>query len=99
MRNHGFILTDEGWVLSPAFDLNPSTDKYGLALNIDMESNALDFDLARSVGLFFRLNTTQMNGIINEIIQSVHKWRNIADTIGIPRAEQKLMESAFNVPD
>lgn len=44
MRNHGFILTDEGWVLSPAFDLNPSTDKYGLALNIDMESNALDFE-------------------------------------------------------
>lgn len=44
LRNHGFILTDEGWVLSPAFDLNPSTDKYGLALNIDMESNALDFE-------------------------------------------------------
>ena len=40
-----------------------------------------------------------LNSIIDEIIQSVHKWRNIADTIGIPQTEQKLMESAFNVPD
>ena len=24
LRNHGFILTDEGWRLSPAFDINPS---------------------------------------------------------------------------
>jgi len=99
LRNHGFILTDEGWVLSPAFDLNPSTDKYGLALNIDMESNALDFDLARSVGLFFRLNKKQMNVIIDDVLQSVHKWQNIADTIGIPRTEQKLMESVFNMSE
>ncbi|MFA5226191.1 MAG: HipA domain-containing protein [Bacteroidales bacterium] len=99
LRNHGFILTDEGWVLSPAFDLNPSTDKYRLALNIDMKSNALDFDLARSVGVFFRLTKKQMNVIIDDVLQSVHKWQNIADTIGIPRTEQKLMESVFNMSE
>jgi len=27
LRNHGFILTDKGWILSPAYDLNPSVDK------------------------------------------------------------------------
>ena len=27
VRNHGFILTDIGWVLSPAYDLNPSIEK------------------------------------------------------------------------
>lgn len=25
LRNHGFILTANGWILSPAYDLNPST--------------------------------------------------------------------------
>jgi len=29
LRNHGFILTEKGWVLSPAYDLNPSDDKDG----------------------------------------------------------------------
>src|SRR5690554_7886728 len=31
LRNHGFILTNESWILSPAYDLNPSIDKDGLA--------------------------------------------------------------------
>lgn len=62
LRNHGFILTDEGWVLSPAYDLNPSVEKDGLSLNIDMDNNALDFDLAKSVGEFFRLDK-KSNGL------------------------------------
>jgi serine/threonine-protein kinase HipA len=53
LRNHGFILTEHGWRLSPAFDINPSTEKTGLALNIDMDNNALNFDLAKSIGEFF----------------------------------------------
>jgi Uncharacterized protein related to capsule biosynthesis enzymes len=48
LRNHGFLLSEEGWRLSPAFDVNPSIDKQGLALNIDMDNNALDYELARS---------------------------------------------------
>jgi serine/threonine-protein kinase HipA len=56
LRNHGFILTDEGWRLSPAYDVNPSIDKDGLALNIDMNNNLLDIELAKSVGPFFRLS-------------------------------------------
>src|SRR5690554_5020688 len=30
MRNHGFIITEEGWRLSPAYDMNPSIYKTGL---------------------------------------------------------------------
>ena len=26
-RNHGFLLTPQGWTLSPAFDINPSLSK------------------------------------------------------------------------
>ncbi|MDX2071581.1 MAG: HipA domain-containing protein [Haliscomenobacter sp.] len=47
LRNHGFLLSPNGWKLSPAYDLNPSTDKDGLALNIDIDSNALDFELEK----------------------------------------------------
>ena len=91
-----FILTKEGWILSPAYDLNPSTDKEGLALNIDMDNNALDFELAKSVGEYFRLNTLQMENIIQEVTQVITKWKTIAADIGISRAEIEVMEKAFN---
>ena len=95
LRNHGFILTKEGWILSPAYDLNPSIDKDGLSLNIDTDNNALDFELAKSVGIYFRLNETEMNSIISEITKAVSNWKNTASQIGISRTEQELMGSAF----
>ena len=97
LRNHGFILTNEGWILSPAYDLNPSIDKDGLSLNIDMYNNDLDFELAKSVGEYFRLNEKQMNTIINEVSSVVSKWKEIANKIGISRSEQELMEKAFHL--
>lgn len=95
LRNHGFILTKDGWILSPAYDLNPSIDKDGLALNIDTDNNVLDFDLAISVGEYFRLNKQQMETIIQEVVEVTTNWKTIANEIGIPRSEQELMEKAF----
>jgi serine/threonine-protein kinase HipA len=96
LRNHGFILSKEGWILSPAYDLNPSIDKSGLALNIDMDNNALDFDLAKSVGEYFRLSNKQMEKTMEEVFRAVKNWKHIAEQIGISRAEQELMAKAFN---
>lgn len=97
LRNHGFILTNEGWILSPAYDINPSIDKDGLALNIDTNNNELDFNLAISVGEYFRLDNSQMDKIINEVIEAVSSWKVIAQKIGISRSEQELMTAAFIV--
>lgn len=97
LRNHGFIINKEGWALSPAYDLNPSIDKDGLALNIDMDNNALDYDLAKSVGIYFRLDENQMNIILNEVITAVNSWKNIANQLGIPNKEIQPMQKAFNI--
>jgi serine/threonine-protein kinase HipA len=95
LRNHGFILTKQGWILSPAYDLNPSIDKGGLALNIDTNNNALDFELAKSVGEYFRLNNNQMEVIIKEVLSVVSQWKTIAKEIGVSRSEIELMSGAF----
>jgi len=95
LRNHGFLLEEKGWRLSPAYDINPSIDKDGLALNIDMESNALDFELAKSVGDYFLLNNTAMNAIIKEVSSVVSEWENEAKKINISRNEIQLMKGAF----
>ncbi|WP_418264174.1 type II toxin-antitoxin system HipA family toxin [Flavobacterium faecale] len=97
LRNHGFVLAKDGWILSPAYDLNPSIDKEGLALNIDMDNNALDFELAKSVGEYFRLNNIQMDDIIHQVTGVVRQWKELAAKLRIPRSEQELMEKAFKI--
>jgi serine/threonine-protein kinase HipA len=95
LRNHGFILTNKGWRLSPAFDLNPSVDKHGLSLNIDMDSNELDIDLARNTGEFYMLDKVSMDKIISEVRSVVSDWRKYANAIGISKSEQERMAPAF----
>jgi serine/threonine-protein kinase HipA len=95
LRNHGFILTAAGWILSPAYDLNPSIEKDGLALNIGTDNNALDFELAKSVGEYFRLNENQMKTIIEKVLDVTTNWKTIAKEIGISRSEQDIMTKAF----
>lgn len=95
LRNHGFILSNKGWILSPAYDINPSVDKNGLSLNIDIDNNDLDIALAKSVGEYFRLNMNAMNNIILEVAQAVNQWEVLANKIGISRIEQEIMRNAF----
>jgi len=97
LRNHGFILNKTGWQLSPAYDINPSIDKDGLSLNIDSDNNALDFDLAKSVGEYFQLQEKQMDDILKEIKGAVKNWKTVATKIGISKAEIALMSSAFKL--
>jgi len=97
LRNHGFLLEAKGWTLSPAYDINPSIDKGGLALNVDMDNNTLDFELAKSVGQFFQLNKSQMDDILYEIVMVTKEWRVSASKLGISRADQELMSSAFTL--
>ncbi len=95
LRNHGFLLRADGWALSPAYDINPSIDKEGLALTVDGSSNALDPELAKSVGQYFQLSPKEMDKILKEVASSVKTWRSEAIKIGISRAGQELMAGAF----
>lgn len=95
LRNHGFLLNKTGWQLSPAYDINPSIDKDGLSLNIDSDNNALDFDLAISVGEYFQLKENEMTAILSEIKGVVKNWKTEAAKIGISKAEISLMSPAF----
>ncbi|MNT57521.1 hypothetical protein D3C72_1948930 [compost metagenome] len=62
-----------------------------------MDNNALDFDLAISVGQFFQLKDDQMHHIIKEVESVVKDWRSLASKLRIPRAEQEMMSPAFKL--
>jgi serine/threonine-protein kinase HipA len=95
LRNHGFILTSGGWTLSPAYDINPVYFGTGLTLNISETDNSLDFELARSVAPYFRLNDSAAVAIIEQVKDIRQSWRELAVALGVSRGEQEIMESAF----
>lgn len=97
LRNHGFLLTDKGWRLSPAFDLNPNEYGAGLCLNISENENSLDPDLALSVSGYFRLDENKAAGIITRVKEAVSGWRKVAKQLGLSASEQEMMRGAFEL--
>lgn len=95
LRNHGFLLTEDGWRLAPAYDLNPDPDGTGLSLNITETDNALDCDLAREVAVYFRVSGKDAKRIVEATAKVVGGWRNLASAHRIPKVEQDEMAAAF----
>jgi serine/threonine-protein kinase HipA len=95
LRNHGFLLTESGWELSPAYDLNADPNGNGLSLNISETDNALSFDLAMEVSPMFRIHPQRASEILDKVRAVVTKWHTHAKDLGIPRSEQELMKRAF----
>ncbi len=97
LRNHGFILTDTGWTLSPAYDINPVAHGTGLSLNISETDNSLSEDLAMDAAKYFRVNDKRAEEIIKKIKRSVSNWRETAKKHNISRSSQDRMANAFRI--
>lgn len=98
LRNHGFILTNEGWTLSPLYDVNPNVYGDTLSLNVDSNSNLIDFELALSVARLFEMTAKRAKEDVNEIKNVVeNNWRNLAQKYGLSRREIESMAPAFNM--
>jgi serine/threonine-protein kinase HipA len=95
LRNHGFLLTSEGWKLSPAYDMNPNQFGNGLSLNISETSNEQSLELALEVSADFRLNQKTAEKIVSKIKIESSKWPNLAAQLKISKIEQEKMAAAF----
>jgi serine/threonine-protein kinase HipA len=97
LRNHGFLWTAAGYRLAPAYDVNPIPDGEGHVLNIDVTDNSQDLGLARDVAPRFRVSGARSEAIIDEVRQSVRRWREVAEAQGLSRDEQERMAHAFRL--
>lgn len=97
LRNHGFIHQQNGWILSPAYDVNPVANADGLKLNISETDNSLDLALAKEVAENFRIKPQQADQIIKETVAVVKAWRQVATSLKISKNEQDKMASAFKI--
>lgn len=86
-RNHGFLLTPRGWTLSPAFDLNPTTDEYQ-SLLINSSSNLADLNLLLDASEEYMIGREEARHIIQSVSDTVfRRWRPLATRLGIPKRE------------
>lgn len=95
LRNHGFLLTDLGWILSPAYDINPNETGTGLSLNISETDNTLDLELAFEMHEYYRLTKSAADQILQEVTEAVSRWRELASKYQISKQEQEIKSRAF----
>jgi len=97
LRNHGFLLTPSGWVLSPAYDINPVPEAEYLRLNISEDDGRMSFALALSVAEQFRVNQKDAKAMLATIQSNVANWKKYAEKSGITRAGISQMAPAFSL--
>jgi len=97
LRNHGFLWTKDGWILSPAYDINPVETGSGLHLNISDIDNFLDWDLLKETAPFYRLEPEMADKIIQEVKGVVKEWEKEAKSLGINTSERDLKSNAFRM--
>ena len=103
LRNHGFLWTGQGgWVLSPAYDLNPTPVDVKariLTTNIDLDEGTCSVELLQDTAGYFGLGDRQAYTIIREVAEVTRTWQAVAAEVGARRAEITRMASAFEHED
>ncbi len=103
LRNHGFLWSGTGgWVLSPAYDLNPvpiDIKARILTTTIDLDDGTCDIELARSVAGYFNLQNNAAREIIAEVAEATTQWREVAGNRGAKASQIERMASAFEHDD
>ncbi len=98
LRNHGFILTKNGWSLSPLYDVNPTPYGDSLSLNVSMDDNSISIELALSVAKYFGIEKREAGEISEKIIKTVREnWKLLAGKCGLTRNVCEYMKPAFDM--
>lgn len=81
-RNHGFLLTQKGWTLSPAYDINPET-KTNQCLLIDQYTEQSDASNLLQASGSYMLEQQEAAEIIEEVRSAIKDWRTTATELQI----------------
>jgi len=96
LRNHGFIRHGAGWVLSPAFDINPNPHQEARQTAIagtetrEAAPAALD-----RFAVDCRLSSLEAEQVRRNVAGALANWREVARRNGVPAAELDLFAPAF----
>lgn len=96
LRNHAFIFTENGWRLSPLYDVNPVPYGDELSLNVDEADNSINIDLAIETAVRFGISRTDATNDAKDILVIVKEnWEKLATAYGLSRRLIEEMRPAF----
>lgn len=93
-RNHAFLLTKDGWILSPAYDMNP-TNSYNQALLIDDYTNESSLDILYDAHESYMLDEGTARSIITDVTKNFKYWESTARKLQISRDEMMYFKDRF----
>lgn len=97
LRNHAFMLTDKGWILSPLYDVNPVPYGDELSLNVDEDDNSISIDLAVQTAVKFGISKSDAEAVAEDILQIVRdNWERTSAGYALTRRQIEEMRPAFN---
>ncbi len=96
LHNHSFILTENGWRLSPAYDMNPSIHGRESALMVDEGIRELSLSVIKETYPYYDLEEREADAIIDETMEAVSHWKEEAKNLDLAD-EIPLMEGAFQI--
>ena len=88
LRNHGFFIEANGLVLSPAYDMNPNTERRELSIAIDEVNASCDVDVALRAASGYGLSAADADAIVTEVRTAVARWRGSGSAMPAPGALQ-----------
>lgn len=104
LRNHGFLYSGEqGWRLSPAYDLNPvPTDVRPRVLSTAIaegDDRSATMDLVYPAATHFGISPPDAKDIARQVANAAAQWRHVARELGASSHECDRMASAFEHED
>lgn len=96
LRNHGFLLENNGWRLSPVYDVNPNVFRQNLSLNITEDDSRKDAVLLIKTAKFYGISDGEAFRILDKMESIIQdQWKTKADEYRLSKSEQAVMEKAF----
>lgn len=98
LRNHAFVFTTKGWILSPLYDVNPVPYGDELSLLVDDEDNRISIDLAVQTAPRFGISEKDAWDYVKDILTTVRdNWEKLAKEYGLSRGQIEDMRPAFDI--
>ena len=93
-RNHGFLLHEKGWSLSPAYDMNPTLNT-AQSLLINETTNESNLQALRTSCEAYMIPQAVADKIIEEVALAIKDWPSLATRLGISKREQAYFADRF----
>ena len=98
LRNHGFLRSDAGWELSPAFDINPEPD---IAVDRQTAINGVteaeyEAEALLELAALCHLTVPEARTILKEVVEAVGQWRAFAVSLSVPARELEFVGGAID---